>query len=57
MARKEIVVMDKQAFEAQGVAALGKRRKILKTFEVVRRDMTRPRLPRCRRLADLHRWH
>ncbi len=49
--------MDKQAFEAQGVAALGKRRKILKTFEVVRRDMTRPRLPRCRRLADLHRWH
>ncbi len=40
MTRKEIVVMDEQALEAQGVAALGKRRKILKTFEVVRRNMS-----------------
>ena len=36
---KEMVVMDEQALEAQGVAALGARRKMLKTFEVVRRKM------------------
>ncbi|KAH9024803.1 hypothetical protein EDB85DRAFT_1818731, partial [Lactarius pseudohatsudake] len=31
-----MVVMDEQALEAQGVAALGARRKMLRTFEVVR---------------------
>ena len=31
--------MDEQALEAQGVAALGARRKMLKTVEVVRRKM------------------
>ncbi len=36
---KEMVVMDEQALEAQGVAALGARRKMLKMFEVVRRKM------------------
>ncbi|KAH8984727.1 hypothetical protein EDB92DRAFT_1950555 [Lactarius akahatsu] len=35
----EMVVMDEQALEAQGVAALGARRKMLKTFEVVRKKM------------------
>ncbi|KAH9013865.1 hypothetical protein EDB85DRAFT_2280747 [Lactarius pseudohatsudake] len=35
MTWKEMVVMDEQALEAQGVAALGARRKMLKTFEVV----------------------
>jgi hypothetical protein len=30
-------VMDEQAFEAQGVATLGARRKMLNTFEVVKR--------------------
>ena len=39
MTWKEMVVMDEQALEAQGVAALGARRKMLKTFEVVRRKM------------------
>ncbi|KAI9436730.1 hypothetical protein H4582DRAFT_1801698, partial [Lactarius indigo] len=39
MTWKEMVVMDEQALEAQGVAALGARRKVLKTFEVVRRKM------------------
>ena len=39
MSWKEMVLMDKQALEAQGVAALGARRKMLKTFEVVRRKM------------------
>ena len=34
-----MVLMDEQALEAQGVAALGARRKMLKTFEVVRRKM------------------
>ncbi|KAH8984724.1 hypothetical protein EDB92DRAFT_2092079 [Lactarius akahatsu] len=34
-----MVVMDEQALEAQGVAALGARRKMLKTFEVVRKKM------------------
>jgi len=34
-----MVMMDEQALEAQGVAALGARRKMLKTFEVVRRKM------------------
>ena len=31
--------MDEQALEAQGIAALVARRKMLKTFEVVRRKM------------------
>jgi hypothetical protein len=39
MSWKDMVVMDEQALEAQGVAALGARRKMLKTFEVVRRKM------------------
>ena len=36
---KDIVVMDEDALEAKGVAALGARRKMLKTFEVVRKKM------------------
>jgi hypothetical protein len=36
---KDMVVMDEAALVAQGVAALGARRKMLKTFEVVRRKM------------------
>jgi len=39
MSLKDMVVMDEQALEAQGVAALGARRKMLKTFEVVRKKM------------------
>ncbi|KAI9436714.1 hypothetical protein H4582DRAFT_2058629 [Lactarius indigo] len=39
MTWKEMVVMDEQALEAQGIAALGAHRKILETFEVVRRKM------------------
>jgi len=39
MTWKEMVMMDEQALDAQGVAALGARRKMLKTFEVVRRKM------------------
>jgi hypothetical protein len=39
MSWKDMVVMDEQALEAQGVAALGARRKMLKTFEVVRKKM------------------
>ncbi|KAH9012279.1 hypothetical protein EDB85DRAFT_2159186 [Lactarius pseudohatsudake] len=39
MTWKVMVVMDEQALEAQGVTALGARRKILKTFEVVRKKM------------------
>ena len=39
MTWKEMVTMDEQALEAQGVAALGARRKMLKTFEVVRKKM------------------
>ena len=39
MSWKEMVLMDEQALEAQGVAALGARRQMLKTFEVVRRKM------------------
>jgi len=31
--------MDEQALEAEGVAALGARRKMLKTLEVMRRNM------------------
>ena len=34
-----MVLMDKQALEAQGAAALGVRRKMLKTFEVIKRKM------------------
>ncbi|KAI9436701.1 hypothetical protein H4582DRAFT_2099755 [Lactarius indigo] len=33
------MVMDEQALEAQGIAALGVRRKMLKTFEMVRRKL------------------
>ena len=36
---KEMVVMDEAALEAKGVAALGARRKMLKTFELVRKKM------------------
>ena len=39
MSWMEMVLMDEQALEAQGVAALGERKKMLKTFEVVRRKM------------------
>ncbi len=36
---KDMVVMDEPALEAKGVAALGARRKMLKTFELVRAKM------------------
>jgi hypothetical protein len=36
---QDIVVMDEAALEANGVAALGARRKMLKTFDVVRKKM------------------
>ncbi|KAI0049426.1 hypothetical protein FA95DRAFT_1489251 [Auriscalpium vulgare] len=36
---KDMVLMDEAALEKQGVAALGARRKMLKTFEVVRSKM------------------
>ncbi|KAJ3481873.1 hypothetical protein NLI96_g7367 [Meripilus lineatus] len=36
---RDIVMMDEAALEGKGVAALGARRKMLKTFEVVRRKM------------------
>lgn len=36
---KDMVVMDEAALEAKGVAALGARRKMLKTFELVRKKM------------------
>jgi len=39
MTWKDMVVMDETALEAQGVAALGARRKMLKTFEIVRKKM------------------
>ncbi|KAI9507782.1 hypothetical protein F5148DRAFT_956481, partial [Russula earlei] len=39
MTWKDMVVMDEAALEAQGVAALGARRKMLKTFEIVRKKM------------------
>jgi hypothetical protein len=39
MTWKDMVVMDEAALEAQGVAALGARRKMLKTFELVRKKM------------------
>ena len=39
MSWKGLVLMDEQALEAQGVAALGARKKMLKTFEVVRKKM------------------
>jgi RNA-binding protein VTS1 len=39
MTWKDMVVMDEAALEAKGVAALGARRKLLKTFEVVRTKM------------------
>lgn len=36
---EDMVVMDEAALEAKGVAALGARRKMLKTFELVRKKM------------------
>lgn len=36
---QDIVILDEAQLEAKGVAALGARRKMLKTFEVVRRKM------------------
>jgi hypothetical protein len=36
---QDMVVMDEAALEAKGVAALGARRKMLKTFELVRKKM------------------
>ncbi|KAG8783360.1 hypothetical protein FRB91_010135 [Serendipita sp. 411] len=39
MTWKDMVIMDEAALEAKGVAALGARRKMLKTFEVVRSKM------------------
>ncbi|KAI9436709.1 hypothetical protein H4582DRAFT_1962909 [Lactarius indigo] len=39
MTWKEMVVMDEQALEVQGVVALGACRKMLTTFAVVRRKM------------------
>lgn len=39
MTWREMVVMDEAALEAKGVAALGARRKMLKTFEAVRNKM------------------
>ena len=39
MSWKDMVVMDEQALEDKGVAALGARRKMLKTFEAVRSKM------------------
>ena len=55
-----VVVMDGQAHEAQGVAALGTPCKILKTFEVVRKKMgtndpTAPPRRSCR-LLGTHRY-
>lgn len=40
MSWKDMVVMDEAALEAKGVAALGARRKMLKTFEIVRKKMS-----------------
>ncbi len=39
MSWRDMVVMDEAQLEANGVAALGARRKMLKTFEVVRKKM------------------
>jgi hypothetical protein len=39
MSWKDMVVMDEEALEKKGVAALGARRKMLKTFEAVRNKM------------------
>jgi len=36
---KDMVILDEAQLEAKGVAALGARRKMLKTFEVVRKKM------------------
>ena len=36
---QDMVIMDEAALEANGVAALGARRKMLKTFEIVRKKM------------------
>jgi hypothetical protein len=36
---QDMVMMDEQSLEAKGVAALGARRKMLKTFEIVRKKM------------------
>lgn len=39
MSWRDMVVMDEAQLEAKGVAALGARRKMLKTFEIVRKKM------------------
>lgn len=39
---QDMVLMDEAALEKQGVAALGARRKMLKTFEIVRKKMGIP---------------
>ena len=39
MTWRDMVIMDEGALEAKGVATLGARRKMLKTFEVVRKKM------------------
>jgi hypothetical protein len=39
---RDMVIMDEAALEAKGVAALGARRKMLKTFEIVRKKMGIP---------------
>ena len=39
MMGKGMVTMNEQALEAQGVAALGSRRRMLKTFDVVKRKL------------------
>jgi hypothetical protein len=39
MSWRDVVILDEDQLEAKGVAALGARRKMLKTFEVVRKKM------------------
>jgi hypothetical protein len=39
MGWRDMVVLDEGQLEAKGVSALGARRKMLKTFEVVRKKM------------------
>ncbi|KZV84768.1 hypothetical protein EXIGLDRAFT_623795, partial [Exidia glandulosa HHB12029] len=39
MSWRDMVMLDEAALEAKGVAALGARRKMLKTFEIVRAKM------------------
>jgi hypothetical protein len=39
MSWRDMVTLDEAQLEAKGVAALGARRKMLKTFEIVRKKM------------------